>query len=47
MPTKFGLAGISLRGRLEVVKKTLRTNELTNGCLNLVHSQPELELELN
>ena len=44
MPTKFGLAGIGLRGNLEVVKKSLRTNELTDGRPNLVHFQPQLEL---
>ena len=30
MPTKFGLAGIGLRGRLEVVKKTFRTDGRTD-----------------
>ena len=29
MPTKFGLGGIGLRGRLEVVKKSLRTDGRT------------------
>ena len=30
MPTKFGLAGIGLRGRLEVVKKSFQTNGETD-----------------
>ena len=43
MSTKFGLAGIGLRGRLEVVKKSFRTDTHPN----LEHSQPQLELELS
>ena len=50
MPTKFGLAGIGLRGHLEVVKKNVpdeRTDKRTDERPNLVHSQPQLELELS
>ena len=46
MPTKFGLAGIGLRGHLEVVKKNV-TNGRTEGHPNLEHFQPQLELELS
>ena len=44
MPTKFGLAEIGLRGHLEVVKKMLWTDELTDERLNIEHSQFEFEL---
>ena len=47
MPTKFGLAEIGLRGHLEVMKKTLRTNIQTYGRPNIEHSQPQFELELS
>jgi len=47
MRTKFGLAGIGLRGRLEVVKKLLRMDKRTDERPNLEHSQPQLELKLS